>query len=345
MKEKNYLFEFIRLLFTVSVIISHASATIYKGEIVSGNVAVDGFFMLSGLFMAKQLHDRQGGAEEKIFVNYHLHRIKRLFPMYFLSCMTGIFFSAIFFHKIPLKNWPALYFLGDINGIPGFWVTWYVAALFWAGIFVSAFLIWKEKLSVLVIFPLLFFITFSYMYSYHNLWLYAQPLIKGFFSVGIVKAVCALIVGTEVFYLSQWLKNKKERVKSKVRKIFAFLCEIIFIYGFASSFWIWFSPRNFFVYLYVPLIMLVILLEEEFIFRIFNRKIFAFLGKLTYSVYLTHLYFIKFLEKTGFCEKIFPVITYIVLVPAAFFIGWIFCKIEKFCVMILNELLIKKEIP
>ena len=328
-EKRNNLFDLLRVLFAVSVVISHASGKLYHGDIVSANVAVDGFFMLSGLFMAKHLYAHKNENTEQLFLNYQIGRISRLVPMYVISCIYGILFDAIFFHSFNAARWPAVYLLGDINGIPGFWATWYVCCLFWAGLLVSTLLVWQRKKAVLVFFPLIFFFSFSYMYSYHHLWLYAKPLISGFLSVGLVKALCALVVGAECFYASLWLKERLLKIKVSSRRFVAVLCELMFLVGFASSFKIGFSPANFIVYLYVPLILLVFLLDEQVIFRVLDRKIFAFLGKMTYAVYLTHLYLLTYIENTGVCKAVPPVLTYIVLIPITFFIGWIFCKIEK----------------
>ena len=327
--KRNNLFDLLRVLFTISVVVSHASGTVFHGEIVSANVAVDGFFMLSGFFMARHLYNRKNERAERVFLDYQIGRIRRLFPMYALSCLVGVFVELIFHHSFVVEKWAVLYFMGNINGIPGYPVIWYVAALFWAGLFVSAFLIWKRKISVLVIFPLTFFVLFSVMYSYHNLWLYSQPLLGGIFSAGLLKAVCALCVGAEVFYASRYLKARSSRFRPLARKTVALLCETIFIAGFLSSFWIWFSPKNFFVYLYVPLILLVFGMNEQVVFKILDRPLFSTLGKLTYAVYLTHLYFLQFLAKTNVCQGIPQIPAFVLIVIASFLIGYVFCKIEK----------------
>lgn len=341
-EKRNNLFDFLRVIFALSVMISHASGKIYQGNIVSANVAVDGFFILSGLFMAKHLYAHKDEKPEQLFFNYQLGRICRLFPMYALSCFTGILFDAVFFHSFEALRWPAIYFLGNINNIPGYWVTWYVSCLFWAGLLVSALLVWKRNISILVIFPITFFITFSVMYSYGNLWLYAMPLIKGVFSAGLVKALCALCVGADIFYASIYLKDHIEKIRPSAKKLIAVLCELLFLTGFTSSYFIGFSPANFLVYLYVPAILIVFLLNEQVIFKIFDRKIFASLGKMTYAVYLTHLYFLAFLEYTGVCKNIPPVVTYLALIPITFFIGWIFCKLEKLCIHTMKSIFIKQ---
>lgn len=341
-EKRNNLFDFLRVLFSISVVISHASGIIYHTEIVSSNVAVDGFFMLAGLFMARHLYLRKSESPDRLFLYYQIERIKRLFPLCFILGSFVVLKELVRAHKFDILRWPSLYFMGNINDIPGFPVMWYVSALLWGGFLVSAFLIWRRKISILVFFPLIFFITFSFMYKYHNLWLYSAPLIKGVFSAGLVKSVCGLCVGAEVFYISQFLKNQKEKMRITARKILAILCELIFLYGFASSFWVWFSPKNFFVYLYVPLIMLVFLLDEQVIFKIFDFKIFSSLGKLTYAVYLTHIYLLNFLVKTKVCLEIPEVITYIALIPMTFFIGWISCKIEKLFLCLVRFLFYKK---
>lgn len=338
-EKRNNLFDLLRVLFAVSVVVTHTSGTIYNGGIESGHVAVEGFFMLSGLFMAKHLYFRKNETADKLFFTYNLGRIKRLFPMYAISCCIWIFKDLVFSHKFDILNWPALYFLGDINGIPGFSVTWYVSVLFWGGLIVSAFLIWQRKVSVLLIFPLIFFISFSFMYThYENYWL----LIKGFLSMGLLRSVCGLCVGAEVFYISEYLKTQKEKINLPARKIFTVFCEILFVYGFASSFWIWFNLKSFLVYLYVPLILLVILLDEQVIFKIFNKKFFSYLGNVTYAVYLTHMCLLKVIAHIGFCKTIPPLATYSIVIFLSFLVGFFFWKIEKYFIRLLRCIFIKK---
>ena len=66
--KRNTLFDLLRVLFAVSVVISHASGKLYHGNIISANVAVDGFFMLSGLFMAKHLYAQKNGHLVHLFI-------------------------------------------------------------------------------------------------------------------------------------------------------------------------------------------------------------------------------------------------------------------------------------
>jgi len=341
-RKRNNLFDLLRVLFAASVVVSHASGIIYHGEIVSANVAVDGFFMLSGFFMAKHLHKRKEESPDRIFLDYQLGRIKRLFPMYILSCFLGLLSELSVHHRFDICKWPALYFLGDINGIPGYPATWYVAALFWAGIAVSAPLVYRRKLSVTIVFPVAFFVLFSAMYQHHNLWLFSEPLVAGFLSAGVMKAVCALCVGAEIFYASLLLKSKEAKLRPCAKKIASAMCEIIFIAGFTSSFWIWFSPKNFLVYLYVPLVLLVFSLDGQVLFRILDSRIFSALGKTTYAVYLTHLYFLKFLAKIEAWQKIPMIPAYVLILSASFAIGWGFSKIEKNAMKILKNAAFKQ---
>ncbi|WP_191018075.1 acyltransferase family protein [Treponema zioleckii] len=319
-EKRNYIFDFLRVLFTVSVIVTHASGLVFNSGIAIAHVGVEGFFMISGFFMAKHLFSRRFENPAEVFLNYHLGRIKRLFPLAFIVCLLVQLKDIIFAHKISILRWFSIYFIGDINGIPGFPVMWYVSALFWGGLLVSALLVWKRKTSVLVIFPLAFFVLFSFMYNHYNLWL----MLKDFLSMGMLRSVCGLIVGVEVFYGSVFLESKLQNLRFGFRKLLAILTELFFIVCFVTLFPKWFTMKYFLVYLFVPMILLVISLNEQVIFRLFDRRCFAHLGKVTYAVYLTHLYLIMFVAKFDCIRKMNQFLGFFLIVIASFLLGTVF---------------------
>lgn len=321
---RNIPIDFIRILLTIAVVVTHASGTLYKGGIGNGNVAVDGFFMIAGLFMARHVEKSRPvfGSKSELFFSYQKRRVVQLFPMYALTCILWCAIEVFRHHSFPWKNWPALYFFGDLNGIPGFLLTWFVSALFWGGVIVSALLVWKREISVLVIFPLAFFFGFAYLYKFQNLFLTFCPLIAGFISVNFIKALVGLCVGVELYFASEYTKKNLHLFKPRFVSFCVLCAELLFAACYVHTYQISFDVFDFFVYLYMPLILVSYSVHEPVILRFTKFKIFAFLAKPCYAVYLLHFPIIKFFEKTNLLSNVPHLAAFSVVVVLSFAVGF-----------------------
>ena len=96
---KNNNFDFLRFLFAVFVVISHAyplsgssenSQWIYQvtsGQIVLARIGLNGFFIISGFFIFQSLK------HSKSLLNYYRKRFLRLFPALFIVLLITILFA------------------------------------------------------------------------------------------------------------------------------------------------------------------------------------------------------------------------------------------------------------
>jgi peptidoglycan/LPS O-acetylase OafA/YrhL len=85
----------LRLLLAVSVILTH-SFPLFGYEELDGIMAVEGFFVISGFYMALILNEKYVGTNRSYFL-YLSNRLLRIFPAYWLILLVTIIFSAIMF--------------------------------------------------------------------------------------------------------------------------------------------------------------------------------------------------------------------------------------------------------
>lgn len=72
----------LRLLLALAVVLFHSGPFVFTGsDWVGGIVAVEGFFVVSGFYMALVLHQRYGGRLRDFYAN----RLLRLFPLYWAA--------------------------------------------------------------------------------------------------------------------------------------------------------------------------------------------------------------------------------------------------------------------
>jgi peptidoglycan/LPS O-acetylase OafA/YrhL len=80
----------IRLLLAVSVVITH-SAPVFGVRLLSGDMAVTAFFMVSGFLMALILETRYVGRTGAFYLN----RILRIYPAYFVALAGSVLFCLL----------------------------------------------------------------------------------------------------------------------------------------------------------------------------------------------------------------------------------------------------------
>lgn len=245
-KERFYDLDFFKILFALGVIWGHTYINFFGAYDHANNiiwrfseieaVCVSGFFILSGIFIAHGVEKSR--TDENLFTHSAAKSFNRLYyPMIFVFC---IFCVIRFFKGATLSDiaayWPTLFFMGaNINGLPGYNTFWYAVCLFWVGLPLRYLLVHKKTLSVFILFPWMFFIGFSYIFSsYSTPAIHTSPKLFGFISAGLLKAFVALIFGVELYYFSQHLK-KIFHTKTIYDKILCFALELCATIGIFYS--------------------------------------------------------------------------------------------------------------
>lgn len=295
--------DFLRVVFSIFVIIGHTNRVFFPNaakDFSLQNMSVDVFFIISGFFLASSIFTRKRlVAEDNLYIDITVRRLKRLYPMFLFSFIFGILLLSItdsdFLYGFYKSLWTNLFLLGGLGEIPGIGNSWYVAALFWSGLIVSALLIYSRK-SVVFWNPLIISMLLIYIYSkWGGLCLNMKPLVDGWLSGGFVKALCDLLIGVEIFYFS----GKFDAITSELRNKRFLICaaEIICTVGIAHCLTRGgIKKTDFLILFFIPLLMLIFVTRNEILYRFSESNVWTFLGKYTYAVYLMHGFLLEILK-------------------------------------------------
>ena len=215
--QKIYAFDMFRFLLALCVVFGHTYIVLFKGSNDPGlciqNLAVDGFFILSGFLIAMSYFKNVSKSTniDILVINSIKNKIKRLYPEYLFATVLTLILMCVFFKKPHtvdiLFN---LVFMGQINNIGGIVSgAWYISVLFWLSILFIGLLYYKRNSAVFCLIPIISLMAFSYCFAiFGGLSLNAFPLVGGFISAGFLKGIMGIGCGITTFFVCQNLKEK-----------------------------------------------------------------------------------------------------------------------------------------
>lgn len=289
MKKNNI--EIWRFLFTICV------ALLHFGYFNGFYIAVDFFFVLSAFLLCKSI---LGGVEEHHHnvLFYVKKRIARLYPHYLYSLLIMLiwqihshYISGIYLNKksflvdtfLEMIFLQLLYpFSNLLNG-----VTWYISALvIWLPIMVYL-LIYHKRIYTYVIAPYTSIFIYTYFLAswghvdFGFVWL-------GHFNGGLLRGLAALNLGVVAYTIYTQVS------RYNFTKLFHNLLATIEIAGYlliilTSAFW----RQTKWDFIEITLIMFLIIIsfiQQGFLHRMAGSKFVAYLGKLSYPIFLNHIF-------------------------------------------------------
>ena len=150
MKERIVSFDSFRFILVMCVIFGHTFLQLFQRNsediLDIQNLAVDGFFILSGFLLASSYNKSPENTVDPaiLFIRSTWHRIKRLAPEYLFTLLLG---NLLYIKRFsPSTFFLNSVFIGQINKVPSVVTgSWYVSVLFWIGCIYSALLFYKKK--------------------------------------------------------------------------------------------------------------------------------------------------------------------------------------------------------
>lgn len=301
--------EFWRFAFTVLVCIYHAE--MYFGSpkfLPSGSSAVEFFFVLAGFLLAKSAKSGLAGRTAPVTareahakaLDFVAKKLKAFYPVLIVVLLLAILVIPIFQSPFAdrLKNlqnteWELLMLVGTPfgynNGATPIVPLWFLTGLLIVG-YVYTFFLYKNYDFMMFIAPVLGVL--GYVYFTLNSTLVLDFYIKmGFLNAGMVRAVAEISLGVSMFGLYDYLSKKKLGMGWR---IVLSLLEIYAIYRLFSL--MFFQPTgmdNFRRILYIMIVVLFAFLNKTFFTWLLNRKIWAVLGRITFTMYLCHFHLVN----------------------------------------------------
>lgn len=305
--EKIKNIEFLRVIGCIAIILFHffnghgfyeLYGTIWNyGQLywntLNGNKAVDLFFILSGLFFTLKLAPTPNLPSMYDFVK---KKVLRLWPVLIWVIFLNLVCSFIGVVKFStLDNLLTLLGLNG-NGIAlkagNAGVFWYVSAMLWILILFYYLLKNFDKKIVNLIIAILIYFSYVFLLHARNGSIGNQlQTFNYIFNVGILRALGGIGIG---YFIGEWYKNNKEKIKNltlslKTTLIITALelCCLYFIIYNLMLHKLRYNNQIIFIIVFATIIVLF-LLNKGYISKALNNDFSVFLGKYTYSIYMTH---------------------------------------------------------
>ena len=304
MKERIVSFDALRFILALCVLFGHTFITLFRVDktdiMCIKNLAVDGFFIISGFLMALSYNKYENSLENPatLFIQSIWHRIKRLAPEYLFALLLFIVILGFVRHYSVLNVLLNVMFISEINKIPGIVIgSWYVSVLFWGGCIYLMLLFYLKRTAVYFFIPLVVFISFSYTYAtYTSLSLNAMPLFAGIFSAGFLKGFMGMGIGILCFFICQ--KMQKNSFQIRWPKAFYLILEIASVVTLVYCLNLKELTKNeYLVYFAYPTIIGLLYCRKETFLKFLSWKIWRPLAPTAYMLYLTHYLWLEIIKR------------------------------------------------
>lgn len=300
MNRRNTLLELWRFFFCMAVLGLHFFSKIESELFHGGYLGVEFFFIVSGYFIGAYYSRYQEGrpAKERLItiVSYTRSRLKRLYPFYVLALVFMLIVriitkeyrvSEIF--RIVKNCFPEFFLLQWIqwgDKVP--WgnevlisAGWFVPAVFFGGLFFVVVLALTGKAGGYIVAPLMSFFIYRY---YFNLIgkidvIYAHH--------GVLRGIAGVAFGVFIYFICGHLRSLIEKLPNS-RILSTLLCILASLLFLGIFIYTTYGRRSKWDFLVIALYGTGLLLLMSGSLKLPEKpdRIFLFLGKLTYPIYV-----------------------------------------------------------
>lgn len=279
---KNGSIEFFRFLFMSILVIWHGG---FHQYVHHGYLVVEFFFILSGYLIYKSFVNHRKGT-----LQYTVDRIKRTYFEYAFACILafGLYIvrslytgEAFFVFGGILKFISELLLLQNVGIFDGGYNApmWYFSVLIWGGGFLYSLLCYNQKLATNIVLPLLALFFYTYIFG-------QQDSIESWgkipFYIPMFRGISDMSLGILVGKLSEKvvIRGSKSLIVYNIVSLICLLLIMIII----------FQEKTYdkYVLILMPILIMNCVNEGGILRKLLNRKLFIFLGDLTFEIYLLH---------------------------------------------------------
>lgn len=296
-KVRNKNIDFLRFLFAFLIVMFHFrsfqnidfTANFLKG-IKHCNICVEFFFIIAGYFLFQNINIKQDTFD------FMKRRFFRLAPLIWVYIVLSAVFSSIFHFKFSYDgNILQLFLLNNVGFSPltggtGCGVSWFVAVLFWTGVFyfyISK--IFKTQYVNLIIWLItvcslgIFLNNGSYGYGGHT------SNIALVFNTGILRGLYGIGIG---YFLSmikdrEFLEGYTSNLSECVFSILELgLFGVIMYYSIFSDKVL--GQSSFVIVFLFSIMFYLFIVKKGILSKLFDNNISAWLGQSSYAIYVMH---------------------------------------------------------
>jgi len=264
----------------------------------ASNNCVEGFFIIAGFLL---FYTFKPNKSIKEFILKKYIRLSPAILFATLLCIIGWLLGVMHFKLIPnLLTVLLLNHFGRCWVIGCMAVLWYVSAMF-SGLLIYfsilKFVVQKYQKYVITILAILGYIILEYFQKgrfsdpYHNYYY--------IFNIGFLRAIGGIGLGCLIGMILKNFKFDYTKTVTNKKIIAVTFIELTFL-----IFLIWWTMyphgriNNIVFVIGFAILFLLFIIQKGYISKFFNKEIWIFLGKYSYSIYVTHYAVGKILVKT-----------------------------------------------
>lgn len=304
---RNGVIEFWRFILISAIGIMHFSNSYYGTSPYFGGayVATEFFFIVSGYLLFASFYKYKGRNERINAWEFTFRKIKNLYPCYLFSFLALFSFTmaeekaniSTVITNLGQSVWEFTFL--QISGLKGFrlfnYPAWYISAMLIVGYFVYAFLELEEKKFSKIYMPLAILIIycfFSKNVEHIDVWGGAKILD---ISDALMRAFAGMCVGGVSYYAGE--KIKKSQL-SFLNKILFSMGEVI---AFTLSLYLMsqegHTQVDFYIIALLGVGVALSFSNQTLTTRIFSKRLFQSIGKLSYPMFLNQILVIYLIGK------------------------------------------------
>lgn len=283
MAHKNTAVEALRFLFMVMICIHHSQ---YIEAMHHGYLAVEFYFVLSGVFLYRTfLKEKRPGV-----LDYSINRLVRFFPEYAIAFVAYAiigyqsFVAAYGNHELTdtiMNTINSLFMLNGSGIFKGGFNTalWFVVVLVIGGGLLYSLLCYNRRLSITIVFPLIALFYYTYIFSAGDT-LERWSVDGGIFFNPLWRGMSGLALG--VMFWEMFRRKGMELSKVWVNLVSLTSLVLIGCMVFTAGFF------DEYILLLVPCVLIGAFTDGSVLESIFRHKVWAFLGGVSFEMYLLH---------------------------------------------------------
>jgi len=282
-----------KFIFSILIVCHHATCFFHDPHFWRAYLAVEFFFIVSGLLLAKKWYEK---SKESPFL-WVKRKVIRIYPIFLYSIsllvLVGLLRTKNSYYFI-CSNLDLLYELLFLNssGITTYAINdpdWYVSSMLLAGFFYMAIFLINKKLLILVV-PAIIISGISFIVNqFHTLNIHSK-LVFTILDTGLIRALVDMGIGICTYYIISNMKTRNNRLYNSISEII--LC--CFSYLFLIN-----SYQSQYDILIIPIFVLLVAAsfkQQGIISIILESRLFQFFTKFSTSLYLTHFVVVRFIQ-------------------------------------------------
>jgi peptidoglycan/LPS O-acetylase OafA/YrhL len=296
-------FESIKYLLALCVLLGHGFIVLYPHmQMHIEAYAVDGFFILSGFFLAKscvklsEVNKSPFIALKSLIIN----RIKRLLPeLVFGALLTALIYVIVISKPIDLTV--LIYnflFLAEVNKIPSlFCGMWYISVLVWTSAFLGTlyFFVKKETLQYIVLPTIILLTVLCIAPNVGSLVMHGNTFkIFSKWSDGWFKGLLELSLGMETYFIALYFKSRDIRIKyARAFELFALLLILKPMLSYTPDI------TDFILLPGYMILVILLYLKQEYLLKILSWKYLSTFTSCSFMMYILNVVILETIRFEG----------------------------------------------